>query len=264
MFADGAQPIALSKGEGAPGDAGHSELLCLLRLHEIALADPPPVDGLRAMVDEIVRLPSTFRAVAAVPDGRDGRLRYLAHVGVPGVAPHQPLQREPTPMAVQALSTGQLVQLMRSDGGAAHGCVNLPINGGDGPIGFLGLGVHLPVPLEPWREQAAWAMADLMALLLLNHRGARTRGKARSGPNLDRLTERQREVLYELVERGSGNTELGERFRLSPRTIKIHLMAAYRELGVHSRAEAVRAVHAEHAGWLAQQRAMRRQRVAAS
>ena len=59
------------------------ELLCLLRLHEIALANPEPVEGLRAMVDEIVRLPATFRAVVGRARADDGRLRYLAHVGVP-------------------------------------------------------------------------------------------------------------------------------------------------------------------------------------
>ena len=35
-------------------------------------------------------------------------------------------------------------------------------------LGFLGLGMHVPLPLEPWREESVWAMADLMALLLLD------------------------------------------------------------------------------------------------
>ena len=61
-------PHTPANGDEAGAVAGRPELLCLLRLHEIALANPPPVDGLRAMVDEIVRLPSTFRAVVAVPD----------------------------------------------------------------------------------------------------------------------------------------------------------------------------------------------------
>ena len=154
-------------------------------------------------------------------------------------------------MAAKALSTGELVQLTRSEGGPPHSCINLPISGGDRTLGFLGLGMHAPLPLAPWLEETAWAMADLMALLLLSYRGAGSNGKAVGPHGLKRLTPRQREVLYELVERGAGNAELGERLGLSARTVKIHLMAAYRQLGVHSRAEAVRVVLTEHGDWLA-------------
>ena len=256
------RPHTPANGDEAGAVAGRLELLCLLRLHEIALANPPPVEGLRAMVDEIVRLPSTFRAVVAVPS--EGRLRYVAHVGVPDVKPHEPLVRQPTPMVVRAMNSGELVQLTRSEGVTAHGCVNLPIKGSDRALGFLGLGMHVPIPLEPWREESAWAMADLMALLLLKHRSTRSNERAAKSRDLNRLTPRQREVLYELVERGAGNAEIGERFGLSARTIKVHLMAAYRQLGVHSRAEAIRLVLTEHGDWLARERMARRQRSAAS
>jgi DNA-binding CsgD family transcriptional regulator len=196
----------------------------------------------------------------AVPEGVDARLRYLAHVGIIGLKPHQPTLREPTPMAAKAVATGELVQLVRSDGGPPHGCINLPITGGDRALGFLGLGMHVPVPLEPWREEMVWAMADLMALLLLKRRSPRRAAKSGNGSSLPGLTPRQREVLFDLVEHSGGNADIGERFGLSARTIKIHLMAAYRRLGVHSRAEAIRLVFTQHGDWLAQERASRRRR----
>ncbi len=141
MPVDGTRNLA--NVDHATGHTGRPELLCLLRMHEIALANPPPVDGLRAMVDEIVRLPSTFRAVVAVPDVSDDRLRYVAHVGLSNVRPHEPLVRQPTPMVVQAMHRGEIVQLTRSEGGTAHGCVNLPIRGSDRTLGILGLGMHV-------------------------------------------------------------------------------------------------------------------------
>lgn len=247
-------------GEGGASASGRAELFCLLRLHEIALADPPPVDGLRAMVDEIVRLPTIFRALATVPEGGADRMRYLAHVGLRGMHPHGPLLRTPAAMATKALHTGELVQLMRSEAGSAHACINVPIRGGDRTLGCLGLGMHLALPLAPWREEMAWAMADLMALSLLNYRSQRPSQQGTEDTRLGGLTPRQREVLYELVERGAGNVEIGERFGLSARTIKIHLMAAYRHLGVRGRADAIRMVLTEHGDWLAQERTSRRQR----
>ena len=53
-----AEPLAFP-GRAAPA---YAELLCLIRLQEIALAAPPPVEALRAMVDTLVTLPGLFRA----------------------------------------------------------------------------------------------------------------------------------------------------------------------------------------------------------
>ena len=44
------------------------------------------------MVDEIARFPDIFRAMVALPEAAAGRLRYLAHFGVPGLAAHAPLR----------------------------------------------------------------------------------------------------------------------------------------------------------------------------
>jgi DNA-binding CsgD family transcriptional regulator len=249
--------------DGSRSGPGCAELLCLLRLHEVALSDPAPLCGLRAMVDEIVRTPSTFRAVVGVPEHEDAELRYLAHNGVPGHRPHVPLRRPPTPMVAKVLETGELVQLVRSDGGPSHACINVPILGADQLLGFLGVAMRVPVPLEPWREHVVWAMADLIALLLLKYQCERSPPRTGKGSDLSALTPRQRDALFELVDRGATNAQIGERLGLSALTVKLHLMAAYRHLGVRARGDAIRRVLTEHADWLRQERQSRRIRPSA-
>jgi DNA-binding NarL/FixJ family response regulator len=53
---------------------------------------------------------------------------------------------------------------------------------------------------------------------------------------LDRLTDRQREVT-ELVAQGLSNEEIARRLFLSLATVKSHLTASMRRLGVRSRTE---------------------------
>jgi DNA-binding NarL/FixJ family response regulator len=61
-------------------------------------------------------------------------------------------------------------------------------------------------------------------------------------PRID-LSARQREVL-ELVVEGLTNAEIAERLFLSESTIKQHLRAAYKLLGVKNRTEAATLIHA--------------------
>jgi DNA-binding NarL/FixJ family response regulator len=64
-------------------------------------------------------------------------------------------------------------------------------------------------------------------------------------PEIEDLSARQREIL-ELVVEGLSNAEIGGRLYLSESTIKQHLRAAYKVLGVRNRAEAAKAIR-EHA-----------------
>ena len=59
--------------------------------------------------------------------------------------------------------------------------------------------------------------------------------------DLDALTARQREILGLVVE-GLSNAEIGKRLYLSESTIKQHLRAAYKVLGVRNRTEAARLI----------------------
>lgn len=232
---------------------GYAELLCVIRLQEIALAGPQPVDGLRAMIDALVTVPSIFRAVIVVPEADGSRVRYLAHVGKRGFRAHAPVAQAPSPMLAKALRDGEPVQLMRSDDSGLHLCVNLPIRGDAQVLGALGVGLKPPAKLEPWREVFFWSVADLMALLLLAAAEPDPSvPRAPSGPA--RLTRRQREVLLALVDGAASNQEIGARLGLSPLTVKAHLQGAFRSLGVRRRGDAIRLLMSEHAGWLARER----------
>lgn len=59
----------------------------------------------------------------------------------------------------------------------------------------------------------------------------------RHGPDLPRLTPRQRDVLAMLVE-GRSNKEIARGLDLGPGTVKVHMAALFRTLGVGNRAAA--------------------------
>jgi DNA-binding NarL/FixJ family response regulator len=68
----------------------------------------------------------------------------------------------------------------------------------------------------------------------------------KENPNLGDLTARQREIL-EMVVEGLSNAQIAGRLYLSESTIKQHLRAVYKELGVRNRTEAAKTMR-EHAG----------------
>jgi DNA-binding NarL/FixJ family response regulator len=68
----------------------------------------------------------------------------------------------------------------------------------------------------------------------------------KENPNLGELSARQREIL-ELVVEGLSNAQIAGRLYLTESTIKQHLRAVYKELGVHNRTQAAKTMR-EHAG----------------
>lgn len=225
-----------------------AELLCLLRLSEVALADPEPEAGLCAMAGELARLATvTWVRVALAEDGR--QLRDIARAG------HQraPAGQALVMAAVRAMAEQTIVQGTDPAAAPDDSWAVVPILVGERALGVLEVGLASAPPLDAWSEHVLWAATDLMALLLL---GRRDRTAAGQDGEL-RLTRRQRDVLFELVEHGASNEEIGDRLGLSARTVKIHLQAAYRRLGVRSRGEAIRLVLTRHAGWLASERERR-------
>lgn len=64
--------------------------------------------------------------------------------------------------------------------------------------------------------------------------------RADAGPSIEHLTRRQREVLVLLVE-GLSNKEIARKLRLGEGTVKIHLAALFRSLGVRNRQAAAAA-----------------------
>jgi DNA-binding NarL/FixJ family response regulator len=80
---------------------------------------------------------------------------------------------------------------------------------------------------------------------LLDHVADSLPGPPRVPRELDRLTEREREVMLE-VAKGASNAEIAARLFLSERTVETHLRNGYRRLGIASRAALVK--------WVQQQR----------
>ena len=58
-------------------------------------------------------------------------------------------------------------------------------------------------------------------------------------PGLDRLTQRERQVLTEITG-GSSNKEAGRRLGISPRTIEVHRARIMDKLGAKNAADLVR------------------------
>jgi DNA-binding NarL/FixJ family response regulator len=105
----------------------------------------------------------------------------------------------------------------------------------EGARGFVHAGMspqQIVRALEVAEEEGelAFPRALLEEYLMLNEA---------SGAALDALSARQVETL-EIVGEGLSNAEIGERLSVSESTIKQHLRAAYKVLGVSNRAEATK------------------------
>lgn len=88
---------------------------------------------------------------------------------------------------------------------------------------------------ERLEETLALTVQGVVAGLLVVPRGTRRRSRVRD------ITNREKQVLS-LVIMGFTNFEIAEKLYISESTVKSHLNTAYRKLGVHSRAEAVRVI----------------------
>jgi DNA-binding NarL/FixJ family response regulator len=109
----------------------------------------------------------------------------------------------------------------------------------------LAAGVNGFVPKRLVDEELVAALRTIVAGAIFVPPTLATAGAVRtapvaSEPALDRLTPRQRDVLGLLIE-GRSNKEIARALDLGQGTVKIHLAALFRHLGVHNRAAAVAA-----------------------
>ncbi len=93
----------------------------------------------------------------------------------------------------------------------------------------------LPKAVEVVQKGEIWAARGLVARLI-EELGAQKRrnGRADHGARLGGLTRREREIA-ELVAAGSANKEVASRLGVTERTVKAHLTAIFRKLGLTDR-----------------------------
>lgn len=69
-------------------------------------------------------------------------------------------------------------------------------------------------------------------------------------PELDQLTPRERDVLYQIT-RGKSNKEISSELYITEKTVKTHVSSILSKLGLHDRTQA--AIHAMKNGWFENQ-----------
>ncbi|AJA08079.1 hypothetical protein SKP52_05770 [Sphingopyxis fribergensis] len=110
-------------------------------------------------------------------------------------------------------------------------------------------GAHGFVPKDMEQDEMLQAFRQVMAGQvyvppIVSDVDAETLAKGSSGSHqasISSLTERQREVLTHMS-MGKSNKEIARSLRISESTVKVHVAAAFRLLGVHNRVGAVAAL----------------------
>jgi DNA-binding NarL/FixJ family response regulator len=111
-------------------------------------------------------------------------------------------------------------------------------------IAALSAGVHGYIPKSLNANEIASAIRSVLdgAIFVPAALGKREHSEASRAPlsrhDDEKLTARQREVLSELL-KGRASKEIARALDIAEGTVKIHLAAIYRALGVRTRAEAI-------------------------
>lgn len=112
-------------------------------------------------------------------------------------------------------------------------------------LAALGAGVHGYIPKSLPSTQIAAALQGILEgrIFVPPAMGKRDAGAGESSGGAfkldqDKLTLRQRDVLQELL-KGQASKEIARTLDIAEGTVKIHLAAIYRALGVRTRAEAI-------------------------
>lgn len=111
-------------------------------------------------------------------------------------------------------------------------------------LAALGAGVHGYIPKSLPSTQIAAALQGILdgQIFVPPAMGKRESSGGESGGSFkldqDKLTLRQRDVLQELL-KGQASKEIARTLDIAEGTVKIHLAAIYRALGVRTRAEAI-------------------------
>jgi DNA-binding NarL/FixJ family response regulator len=118
-------------------------------------------------------------------------------------------------------------------------------------LAALGAGVHGYIPKSLPSAQIAVALKGILEgrifvpPIMGKREGAVEGAAAPSKLDQDKLTLRQRDVLAELL-KGQASKEIARTLDIAEGTVKIHLAAIYRALGVRTRAEAIAKMSKSH------------------
>jgi DNA-binding NarL/FixJ family response regulator len=118
-------------------------------------------------------------------------------------------------------------------------------------LGALGGGVHGYIPKSLSAAEIEAALRDVIggriyAPAALGQRaGAAPIDRPPPTARIDGLTGRQKDVLGELL-KGQSSKEIARALHIAEGTVKIHLAAIYRAVGVRTRAEAIAKLSARH------------------
>jgi DNA-binding NarL/FixJ family response regulator len=106
-------------------------------------------------------------------------------------------------------------------------------------LSVLGAGAHAFVPktLSPDELLAAFRCVQKGQIFVPKQMSESTSQLNENGSHEPQLTERQREVLR-LISDGKSNKEIARALCIAEATVKVHASAAYRAIGVNSRARA--------------------------
>jgi DNA-binding NarL/FixJ family response regulator len=146
-------------------------------------------------------------------------------------------------MRMPGMSGAEALAALRDGFPEAKVAVVSALEGRADIIAALGAGVHGYIPKSLPSAEIANAIKTILdggiyVPPALGRREADAPPKPRESLEADKLTSRQKEVLTELL-KGRASKEIARTLDIAEGTVKIHLAAIYRALGVRTRAEAI-------------------------
>jgi DNA-binding NarL/FixJ family response regulator len=146
-------------------------------------------------------------------------------------------------MRMPGMSGAEALSALRDGFPEAKVAVVSALEGRADIIAALGAGVHGYIPKSLPSAEIANAIRTILdggiyVPPALGRRDPDTAVRSNEALEADKLTSRQKEVLAELL-KGRASKEIARTLDIAEGTVKIHLAAIYRALGVRTRAEAI-------------------------
>jgi DNA-binding NarL/FixJ family response regulator len=146
-------------------------------------------------------------------------------------------------MRMPGMSGAEALSALRDGFPEAKVAVVSALEGRADIIAALGAGVHGYIPKSLPSAEIANAIRTILdggiyVPPALGRREPDSAVRSNEALEADKLTSRQKEVLAELL-KGRASKEIARTLDIAEGTVKIHLAAIYRALGVRTRAEAI-------------------------